>query len=272
VRERAAAGPDAVFWDPAAGELDAARLVGLDAVVHLAGENIAAGRWSDARKRRLRESRVAGTQLLAERLAATKSPPRVLVAASAVGFYGNRGDEVLTEASPPGKDFLADLCRDWEAAAQPAKDKGVRVVHLRLGMVLSPAGGALAKMLLPFRLGAGGRMGSGRQYWSWIALDDVIAVIERALTDGEISGPVNTVAPQAVTNAEFTRALGKALRRPTVFPMPAFAARMVFGELADALFFASQRVEPRRLLDRGHDFRFPELEGALRHLLGRGKK
>jgi uncharacterized protein (TIGR01777 family) len=253
---------DDLRWDPAAGVLDPAGLKGLDAVVHLAGESIASGRWTPARKDRLRESRIRSTALLSEALASLAELPRVLVSASAVGFYGSRGDERLTEESPAGSGFLAELCRDWEAAAGPARRKGLRVVHLRFGMVLSPRGGALAKMLLPFRLGLGGRIGDGGQYWSWISLDDAVGALCHALTTEALRGPVNAVSPDPVTNLEFTRALGKALQRPVLFPMPAFAARAAFGEMADALLLASARAEPVRLQETGYAFRHPGL-GAL---------
>jgi uncharacterized protein (TIGR01777 family) len=264
-----ASGPDAIGWDPAAGVRDTARLEGLEAVVHLAGENIGAGRWTERRKAEIRRSRVEGTQRLCEGLARLATRPGVLVSASAVGFYGDRGDEALLEESPAGNDFLAGVCRDWEAATEPAARAGIRVVRLRFGVVLSPAGGALKKMLLPFRLGAGGRIGSGRQHMSWIALDDAVGAIHHALVTGSLAGPVNAVAPSPVTNAEFTRALARALRRPAIAPLPAFAARLAFGEMADALLLASQRVLPGRLQASGYTFRFPDLEGALRHLLGR---
>jgi uncharacterized protein (TIGR01777 family) len=264
-----AAGADAIGWDPAAGVRDAARLEGLDGVVHLAGENIGAGRWTARRKAEIRRSRVEGTQRLCEALARLARPPRVLVSASAVGFYGDRGDEALREESPAGNDFLAGVCRDWEAATGPAARAGIRVVCLRFGMVLSPAGGGLQKMLLPFRLGAGGRLGDGRQYMSWIALDDAVGALHHALVTESLAGPVNAVAPSPATNAEFTRELARVLRRPAIVPLPAFAARLAFGEMADALLLASQRVMPGRLLASGYAFRFPGLEGALRHLLGR---
>ena len=264
------AGADAIGWDPAAGVRDTALLEGLDGVVHLAGENIGAGRWTARRKAAIRQSRVEGTQRLCEALARLARRPKVLVSASAVGFYGDRGDETLREESPAGSDFLAQVCRDWETATDPAARAGIRVVRLRLGMVLSPAGGGLKKMLPPFRLGAGGRIGSGRQYMSWIALDDAVGAIHHALTNDSLVGPVNAVAPSPVTNAEFTRALARVLRRPAVAPLPAFAARLAFGEMADALLLAGQRVLPARLQASGYAFRFPDLEGALVHLLGRG--
>src|SRR5256714_4559219 len=221
-----------VSWNPAAGELDAARLVGHDACVHLAGESIAEGRWTDEKKRRIVESRVKSTQLLAETLARLETRPRAFLCASATGYYGDRGAEVLTEASAAGTNFLAEVCREWEAATEPARAAGIRTVSLRFGVVLSKEGGALAKMLLPFKLGAGGRVGSGKQYMSWIALDDAVGAIEHALTDENLSGPVNVVAPQPVTNAEFTKTLGHVLGRPTLLPVPAFGLRLALGEMA----------------------------------------
>jgi hypothetical protein len=259
-----------VAWDPARGTIDRERLAGFDAVVHLAGESIAAGRWTPARKARIRASRVEGTRCLAEALAALPTPPRVLVCASAIGVYGDRGDEILDDASPPGEGFLADVCRAWEAAAEPARRRGIRVVHLRLGVVLTPAGGALARLLPPFRLGVGGRVGSGRQYTSWIAIDDALGAIHHALVTEALDGPVDAVAPEPVRNAEFTRVLAAVLGRPAVVPLPATAARLAFGELADALLLASTRVRPTRLGASGYRFRHAGLEPALRHLLGRG--
>lgn len=269
VRSAPAAGEKAVTWDPEKGQLSAAALDGMDAVVHLAGENIAAGRWNAERKARIRDSRVKGTRLLSDTLARLERPPRVLVSASAIGYYGSRGDEVLTEESHLGGGFLAEVCRDWEEAATPAARHGIRVVLLRYGVIFSGHGGALAKMLMPFRLGLGGRIGDGRQYVSWLALDDAVGAVHHALATEALAGPVNAVAPHPVTNAEFTRILGRVLGRPTVFPMPAFAARLAFGEMADELLLASQRVKPARLLDTNYPFRFPDLEGALRHLLGK---
>lgn len=261
------AGTD-VHWDPVAGNVDAAGLEGLDGVVHLAGENIA-GRWTAAKKASIRDSRVKGTRLLADALARLSQPPKVLVCASAMGYYGDRGEELLREESAPGSGFLADTCREWEAAAGPAAQKGIRVVHLRIGVVLSPAGGALARMLPPFKLGGGGKIGSGKQYMSWISIDDLVGVIHHALATDSLRGAVNTVAPQPVTNLEFTKTLGRVLGRPTVFPMPTFAARLAFGEMADELLLASTRVDATRLTSSGYAFRYPELEGALRHLLGK---
>jgi uncharacterized protein (TIGR01777 family) len=269
VRSAPAAGEKAIPWDPEKGQLSAAALEGFDAVVHLAGENIASGRWTAARKARIRDSRVKGTGLLGETLARLERPPRVLVSASGVGYYGSRGDEVLTEESSLGTGFLAEVCRDWEGATAPVAQRGIRVAIVRFGVIFSAHGGALPKMLMPFRLGAGGRVGDGRQYLSWVTLDDVIGAIHHALTTEALQGPVNVVAPQPVTNAEFTKTAGRVLRRPTLFPLPAFAARLMFGEMADELLLASQRARPVRLLDTHYAFRFPDLEGALGHLLGK---
>ncbi|MEW5976217.1 MAG: TIGR01777 family oxidoreductase [Acidobacteriota bacterium] len=256
-------------WDPAKGQMDLSPVAALDAAVHLAGENIAAGRWTPAQKDRIRHSRVQGTRLLAETLARQSAKPKVLVCASAVGYYGDRGSELLHEGSEAGYGFLPDVCREWEGATKPAAECGIRVVHLRIGLVLSPAGGALAKMLTPFKLGVGGKIGSGEQYMSWIALDDLVAVIHHALIHKSLAGPVNAVAPHPVSNLEFTKTLGKVLKRPTLAPLPAFAARLMFGEMADALLLASARAEPRQLQRSGYQFRFPTLESALRHVLGR---
>ncbi len=265
---RSAPGAGDIRWDPGAGVLDADALEGFDGVVHLAGENIAAGRWNAEKKRRIRGSRVDGTRLLARTVAGLQRPPRVLVSASAIGIYGDRGEETLTEASAPGTGFLSEVCREWEAATEAAAEKGIRVVHARLGVVLSQHGGALAKMLTPFRLGAGGIVGNGRQYMSWVTLDDTVAAVGHLLETGSATGPVNVVAPAAVTNREFTRTLGRVLRRPTLFPLPGFAARLAFGEMADALLLASTRVKPAGLLDSGYTFRHGSLEDGLRHVLG----
>jgi hypothetical protein len=265
----AAAGPDEAIWDPGKGLTEPLRLDGVDAVVHLAGENIAAGRWTPARKAAIRQSRVEGTRRLCEAMACLTHPPKVLVSASAVGFYGERGAQTLTEESGAGSGFLSDVCREWEAATEPASRGGIRVVNLRFGMILSAAGGALRKMLLPFTLGMGGRVGSGEQFTSWIALDDAIGAIHHALCEESVRGPVNAVAPAPVSNAEFTRTLARVLRRPALVPLPAFAARLLFGEMADALLLGGARVMPARLQASGYRFRFPDLESALRHLLGR---
>ena len=268
---RASGGPGGgeAEWDPRTGALSAGVVDGLDAVVHLAGENVAGGRWTAARKARIRGSRVDGTRRLAAALAALPRPPRTLVAASAIGFYGDRGDETLDESSAPGEGFLPEVCQAWEAAADAAREAGLRVVHLRIGIVLTPAGGALGQMLLPFRMGVGGVIGSGRQYMSWVALDDVLGGVLHALRTEDLAGPVNAAAPNPVTNAAFTKTLGRVLRRPTLLPLPAFGARLAFGEMADALLLASARVDPARLRDSGFRFGHPGLEDALRHVLGR---
>jgi uncharacterized protein (TIGR01777 family) len=268
VRSQPRPGHAEIAWDPAHHSIATPALEGRDAVVHLAGENIAAGRWTAARKAAIRQSRVQGTSVLCEALAQLVHPPKVLVSASAIGYYGDRGDQVVRETSSPGSDFLAEVCRAWEAATAPAVQRGIRVVYLRTGMVLSPAGGALAKMLTPFRLGLGGRIGSGKQYMSWIALDDVIGAIHHILITPTLQGAVNIVSPNPVTNAVFTQTLGRVLGRPTLLPLPALAARLAFGEMADALLLASIRVEPARLVASGYMFLYPELAAALRHLLG----
>src|ERR671917_2492262 len=265
---RSPEGAGDVRWDPDAGTIDGS-LEGHDAVVHLAGESIAEGRWTPEKKRRIMESRNKGTRLLTESLAKLATPPGVMVSASAVGYYGDRGNEVLREDSSPGSDFLAEVCQAWEAAADPAREAGIRVVHPRNGVVLSTEGGALARILPVFKLGGGGRIGRGRQWWSWVAIDDVVGAIVHALTDDSVEGPVNVGSPNPLTNAEYTRVLGKVLNRPTIFPLPAPAARLMLGEVADALLLASQRMEPAKLEETGYEFRYPELEGALRHLLGR---
>ncbi len=259
---------DDLSWDPSSSRIESDGLEGLDAVVHLAGENIATRRWSSAQKRKIKESRERGSRLLSETLANLKRPPKVLVSASAIGFYGDRGEEWLTEESGRGGGFLAEVCEEWEKATDPARQRGLRVVNLRLGMILSARGGALRKMLTPFKLGLGGVIGGGRQWMSWISLDDAVGVVHHVLNDARITGPVNAVSPSPVTNAQFTRALGKVLRRPTILPMPALAARMVLGEMANELLLSSQRVRPARLEQRAYPFIHTDLESALRHLLG----
>jgi uncharacterized protein (TIGR01777 family) len=268
VRSQPRKGGSEFRWDPDAGQIDPAAFAGVDAVVHLAGENIS-GRWTEAKKARILDSRVRGTRTVAEALAGLSEPPKVLISSSAVGYYGDRGDEVLTEESSSGSLFLSEVCGQWEAATEPAATKGIRVANLRTSPVLTPAGGPLAQLLTPFRIGLGGVVGSGRQYFPWIAIDDLIGAIHHALITESLSGPVNAAAPQQVTNREFTKTLGRVLGRPTLFPLPAFAARLVFGEVADELLLASQRVEPARLMSSGYSFRFPDLEAALRHLLGK---
>jgi len=266
---RAARGSDEIAWDPAGGTIDARGLEGFDAVVHLAGENIAGGRWSAARKERIRASRVDGTRLLAGALARVARKPKVLVSMSATGFYGDRGGEPLDEGASRGEGFLAEVCAAWERAADPAREAGIRVVHPRLGVVLSPRGGALARMLLPFKMGVGGKVGSGTQFLSWITLDDAVAALHHALATDSLAGPVNFVTPSPATNIDFTKALGAVLHRPTVLPLPAFAARLVFGQLADELLLAGQYAVPKALAASGYRWLHPELEPALRHVLGR---
>ncbi|HLM57882.1 MAG TPA: TIGR01777 family oxidoreductase [Pyrinomonadaceae bacterium] len=263
-----APGSSAAHWDPEKGTIDAGALEGHDAAVHLAGESVAGGRWDDEKKRRILESRVKGTRLLAETLAGLREKPRVLVSASATGFYGDRGDEILREESASGEDFLAGVCREWEKGTLVASQAGIRVVHMRIGIVLAGEGGALEKMLTPFKMGVGGRLGTGRQYMSWIALEDLVGAIEHALADEKVHGPVNAVAPRPVTNEEFTKTLGGVLGRPTIFPVPAFALRLAVGEMAEVLL-GGQRVEPARLKESGYQFKQPELEGALRAALGK---
>lgn len=243
---------------------ETAPLEGLTAAIHLSGANVAAHRWTSAYKRELIESRVNSTRALAQMLARLSQPPQVLLVASGTGIYGNRGDTILDETSAAGTGFLADLCCAWEAAARPAKDAGIRVVHLRCGLVLGGSSGALKKMLPIFRLGLGGKLGSGRQWMSWIALADVLRAVRFAVEKKMLAGPINFVAPNPVTSAEFARALGHAVHRPAVFPAPAFALRLAFGEMADEALLASQRAVPKRLLDAGFDFQYPEIEEALR--------
>ena len=267
-RSRAHAADGDVVWDPDADRIDAAGLEGLDGVVHLAGEPIGAARWSDDTKRRIRDSRVRGTDLLARTLAGLDAPPPVLVSSSAVGYYGDRGDEVLTEDSTPGDDFLAGVCVAWEAAADPARDAGIRVVHPRTGVVIAADGPLLDKVELPFRLGIGGRIGSGRQYVPWISLTDHVRAL-RLLLDEDLAGPVNLTGPEPVTNAELTRALGEILHRPTVLPIPTFAISALYGEMGRTLASVSQRARPARLLAAGFTFVHPDLRSALRVALRR---
>jgi uncharacterized protein (TIGR01777 family) len=263
---RKAPAPGEIRWDPAGAGLDPAALTGVDAVVHLAGENIAGGRWTEARKRAILESRKLGTGLLAEAVARAPNGPRTLVSASAIGYYGERGEETLAEESPPGTGFLPEVCVAWESATAPAADAGVRVVLVRTGLVLSPAGGLLQRVLVPFRLGLGGRLGDGRQWMSWISAVDLIGVYRHAL-EGAVSGPVNAAAPGAVRNREFTQVLGKALRRPALLAVPKTAIRLAFGQMADEAILASTHVLPAVLEQTGYRFRYPALDGALAHEL-----
>lgn len=264
-RSKAADGQ--VLWDPAAGKINDRALEGFDAVVHLAGDNIASGRWTKEKKRSIRDSRIQGTKLLSETLASLARPPKVLISASAIGYYGDRGEEVLTEESEPGKGFLAEVCGQWEAATLAAKNRGIRVAELRIGVVLSPEGGALKQMLPPFRMGAGGRLGSGKQYMSWVAIDDLVGIIQHVMTHDELEGPINAVAPNPVTNNEFTAALGASLHRPTIFPIPGLAVNLLLGEMANELLLASARVQPKRLLSTGYLFRHPHIAPLLNQLL-----
>jgi uncharacterized protein (TIGR01777 family) len=259
--------PAEIEWSPDRYSIALSLIEGFDAVVHLAGESIAEGRWTEEKKKRIRESRVKGTRLLGDALANLTQRPKVLVSASAVGYYGNRGDETLTEASAPGNDFLSEVCVEWEKATELAKEKGIRTVNSRFGIILDKKGGALKKMLPPFKMGIGGRIGDGKQWMSWIALDDAVGAIKFALTNDLLQGPVNFVAPNPVRNAEFTKTLGKALSRPTIFPIPAFGVRLAFGEMADALLLSSQRVEPTKLGESGYQFQWSNLDDALRRAI-----
>jgi len=267
VRSPGPTGPLEVAWEPESGRLDPRTLEGLDSVVHLAGESIASGRWSAARKARIASSRLKGTSLLASAIASLKDPPSSLICASAIGYYGDRGQAPLTEDSPPGEGFLAEVCSAWEAAATPAAERGIRVAHVRIGVVLAARGGALSRMALLYRLGLGGRAGGGGQYLSWISLEDVVGALCRLLGDGGMSGAYNATAPSPVTNAEFARVLGRVLRRPALLHAPAFALRMALGEMAKELILASARVLPERLIEAGFVFRHPDVEDALRAAL-----
>jgi len=251
-------------WDPTA-PIAPALVSGFDVVMHLSGENIA-GRWTEQKKRRIRDSRVFSTDFLAQALAQAPIKPRMFICASAIGYYGNRGDEILGEDAPSGEAFFPEVCRKWEAATAPAADAGIRVVNLRTGIVLSRHGGALKQMLLPFKLGLGGRIGDGRQYWSWIHIADFVSAVHHTVQNSGLSGPVNLTAPNPVSNAEFTRVLADVVKRPALLPVPAFILRLIFGELANEGLLASARVVPKKLLNGGFEFKFRELGAALRHL------
>ncbi len=266
VRSEKDASASDVLWDPIKGEIHG-DLKGFDAVIHLGGESIASGRWTDEKKKQIRDSRVKGTTFLSESLAKLDSPPKVLLCASAIGFYGDRGDELLDENSSPGRGFLADLCQEWEKSTEAARQAGIRVVNARIGVTLSPKGGALGKMLLPFQMGAGGDIGDGKQFMSWISIDDVAQAIVFCIENESMSGPVNLTAPSPVPNSKFTKALGAVLHRPTIVPMPAFAARLALGEMADELLLSSAKVMPKKLQAAGFSFAYPEVEGALRHVI-----
>ena len=258
-------GKEQIGWDPAR-PLAPESVSGFDAVVHLAGESIV-GRWTDAKKRRIRESRVQGTRNLAAALAAAPQRPQLLISASAIGYYGDRGEETLREDSSSGDGFLPEVCREWEEAAEPVAKAGIRSVQIRIGVVLSASGGALHAMLLPFRMGVGGKMGSGRQWMSWVHIDDLVGAVQHVIKCDMLRGPVNVVAPNPVRNAEFTKVLASVLSRPAIFPMPAFAARLVFGQMGDELLLASQRVEPAKLLTSGYFFKKSDLKTALEAIL-----
>ncbi|PIQ81523.1 MAG: TIGR01777 family protein [Candidatus Omnitrophica bacterium CG11_big_fil_rev_8_21_14_0_20_64_10] len=264
---RSGGGPDTLLWNPDGPALEPEPFEGFDAVIHLAGDPIAEGRWTPAKKERIRTSRVRGTRLLCGTLARLKRPPRTLLCASAIGIYGNRGEEPIRETAGRGNGFLAEVGEQWEEATAPAQRKGIRTALLRTGIVLSAEGGALAKMLPPFRLGLGGPIGSGRQFMSWITLTDEVGAILHILNHPELRGPVNLTAPHPVTNAEFTKALGRVLHRPAIFPVPAPMLKLMFGEMAEAILLGGARVEPGRLLESGYRFQQPELEPALRELL-----
>jgi uncharacterized protein (TIGR01777 family) len=268
VRSPARAEAHDTLWDPQQGIAEVSRLEGVDAAVHLAGESVV-GRWTAEKRARIRESRVTGTKTLCDALARLSTPPKVLVSASAIGYYGNRGAELLTEESAAGRGFLPEVCQAWEAATRWAAEQGIRVVTARIGIVLTPSGGALARLLPPFRLGLGGVVGTGEQYMSWVSLDDTVGAIHHALVTDTIHGPLNITAPQPVTNSAFSATLGRVLGRPAVLPLPAAVARLALGEMADELLLASARVLPQKLEDTLYSFRHPDLEGALRHMLGK---
>ena len=259
---------ETVRWDPAQ-PISPDAVSGFDAVIHLAGESIV-GRWTASKKTKIRESRVVGTRNLAQALAQAKNKPQVFVCSSAIGYYGDRGEEVLNERSAPGQGFLSDVCCEWERATQPAANAGIRTVQIRTGVVLSPKGGALGKMLMPFKLGVGGRVGNGRQWMSWIDVQDMVGAIHHILKTDLLHGPVNMVAPKPVTNAEFTKTLGSVLSRPAILPMPAFAVKLAFGEMGETVLLGSQRVEPTQLVTSGYPFRFSSLRASLDHLLKHG--
>lgn len=259
---------DEIEWHPNQNSVDASKLEGFDTIINLAGENVAEGRWTEDKKRKIHDSRVHGTHLLSEAISRLTSKPRVFLCASATGIYGDRGDEILDEQSESGGGFLAGVCREWEKATEPAIRAGVRVVNLRFGPILARAGGMLEKMLTPFKMGLGGKVGSGKQYISWIGIEDTVAAMKRALIDDTLRGPLNVVSPNPITNERFTRALGEVLSRPTVMAMPAFAARLAFGEMADEMLLVSQRVIPKKLQAAGFQFQFSDLETALRKYIG----
>ncbi len=257
-----------LFWDPLAGKLERSALGNTDVFINFSGESIGQGRWNKAKKRKIIESRIKTTALIAETIANLEKPPKVFLNASAIGYYGDQGDLTLTEDDGCGADFISEVCRDWEKAAAPAQKRGIRVVFLRIGVVVTPCGAALKKMMLPFKMGLGGKFGSGRQYISFIGIDDVIGAIYHIINNDALEGPVNIVAPKPVTNLEFTQTLGKVLKRPTLFAVPGIAVKTVFGEMGQEILLSGTRVEPQKLVESGYLFRNPDLEGVLRHLLG----
>ena len=257
-----------IEWHPNQDEVSTQSLQGFDVIINLAGENIAGGRWTDEQKRKIRDSRVNGTHLLSEAIAKMNSKPKAFICASATGIYGDRDDEVLDEQSESGGGFLAGVCREWEKATEPANKAGVRVVNLRFGPILARDGGMLSKLLTPFKMGMGGKVGSGKQHISWIALDDAVSAIKLAIDRQTIHGPLNVVSPNPVTNEEFTKTLGHVLNRPTALAIPAFAARLAFGEMADEMLLASQKVMPKKLTSAGFQFQYPQLEAAMRKYVG----
>lgn len=267
VRSRKLLNDYSIYWNPARGKLSSSSLEGFDAIIHLAAENVGRGRWTEKKKIKIRDSRLRSTVLLSETLAQLKEKPKVFICASAIGFYGNRGQEIVNEKSAAGQGFLADVCVAWERASKAAKEANIRTVNLRIGLVLALTGGALSRMVGPFRLGLGGKIGSGRQYLSWIALDELVTIINFVLQQEEIEGAVNAVSPNPVTNLTFTKTLGKILKKPTVLPMPAFAAKALWGEKAKELLLSSTRVEPRKLIEHGYKFSQPNLEETLASLL-----
>ncbi len=258
-----------IFWDPVSQKIDLKKAERIDAVIHLAGENIGNSRWTAKKKKTIIESRVKGTELLAKTISKLETKPTVFISASAIGYYGDRGETILTENDKSGNDFLSTVCSKWENATKDAVDGQIRTAFMRIGVVLTPEGGALKKLLLPFKLGAGGKTGSGRQYMSWICIDDVISSIHHVLMNDNISGPINLVSPNPVTNNAFTKILGKILMRPTFFPLPEAAINILFGEMGREILLSSTKVTPKKLLESGYKFRYPDLEKTFKHLLGK---
>jgi hypothetical protein len=263
------ANPPEIYWSVDKQEIDASAFADVDVVIHLAGENLAGDRWTDEKKRRILDSREQGTRLLAGALAELDDPPEALISASAVGYYGATGDTIVDEDSSAGDTFLAEVCERWEAAAEPARKAGIRVVHPRLGVVLTPEGGALAEMMTPFKLGVGGKLGSGEQYMSWVTPDDVVGAFNFLMFRDDLSGPVNITSPNPVTNKQFTKALGRAISRPTILPVPSFGIKMLFGEMGQEMLLEGQRAIPTKLQDAGFEFEFVGIEDALRHVMGK---